>query len=108
MRMRPASLAGFVLFALSVAGCQAAVGTGGFVSVPPDGAAQCTAHCQTMGLDLSAVVVMANNVGCVCSPAPTHTGAPPRSAAAASGGMAAMEMAQEERDRQSRTQSSRH
>src|SRR5262249_61452526 len=60
-----------VLTALSLTACMAPVGTSGMVSVPPDAAQSCAQHCQTIGMRLTAVAIMANNVGCVCqSPAP--------------------------------------
>jgi len=52
---------------LSTLGCgQAAVGTAGGVTVPTDAAATCVQHCSEIGLSLDSVVIMANNVGCVC------------------------------------------
>jgi hypothetical protein len=60
-----------VLAALSLTACMAPVGTSGVISVPPDAAQTCAQHCQTIGMRLTAVAIMANNVGCVCqSPAP--------------------------------------
>jgi hypothetical protein len=56
---------GFVIF-----GCNP-VTVGSDLKVPPDAAATCTKHCESIGLTLSAVAIMANNVGCVCQPAPT-------------------------------------
>ena len=61
----------FVLATLSLTACMAPVGTSGVISVPPDAAQSCAQHCQTIGMRLTAVAIMANNVGCVCqSPAP--------------------------------------
>lgn len=60
-----------VLAALSLTACMAPVGTSGVISVPPNAAQTCTQHCQIIGMRLTAVAIMANNVGCVCqSPAP--------------------------------------
>jgi hypothetical protein len=100
----------FALGALSIvlAGCAATVGAGGLVNVPSDSRAQCATHCQSIGLELSAVVVMANNVGCVCNAGPANDTPKAAAASASAGGMAAMMAAQEERDRQSRLQTSRH
>jgi hypothetical protein len=65
-----------VLAALSLTACMAPVGTSGIVSVPPDAAQSCAQHCQTIGMRLTAVAIMANNVGCVCqSPAPAGSAA---------------------------------
>src|SRR5215475_9655646 len=64
------------LAALSLTACMAPVGTSGVVSVPPDAAQSCAQHCQTIGMRLTAVAIMANNVGCVCqSPAPAGSAA---------------------------------
>lgn len=60
------------VIALALVGCMAPVGVT-TMSVPPDAAATCSSHCQTMGMRLSAVAVMANNVGCVCEPARPNT-----------------------------------
>jgi hypothetical protein len=72
-----------LLAALSLTACMAPVGTSGVVSVPPDAAQSCTRHCQTIGMRLTAVAIMANNVGCVCqSPAPAGSAAESSSRAA--------------------------
>ena len=72
-----------VLAALSLTACMAPVGTSGGVSVPPDAAQTCARHCQTIGMRLTAVAIMANNVGCVCqSPEPAGSAAGSSSRAA--------------------------
>ena len=48
---------------------------------PPDAGQTCARHCQTIGMRLSAVAIMAENVGCVCQPA----GAPAARAPPAAG-----------------------
>jgi hypothetical protein len=63
---------------LSLSACMATVGVDAR-SIPTDAAQTCARHCQTIGMRLSAVAIMAENVGCVCQPA----GAPAASAAAA-------------------------
>jgi hypothetical protein len=68
------------------------VGTSGSIYVPKDAAVTCAAHCQGIGLTMTAVVVMANNVGCVCS------AAGPSIAGATAGGMAAL-IVQEQQSR---------
>jgi len=87
-----------VLLGLYSAGCAATVGTSGAIYVPKDAAATCSAHCNEIGLALNSVVIMANNVGCVCSAA-----SPAAGNAAAAGGMAALMM-----DAEQRRQSSNH
>jgi hypothetical protein len=52
----------------ALSACSAAVGVSGGVSVPTDAATTCASHCASLGLQLSAVAIMANNVGCVCQP----------------------------------------
>ena len=71
------------------------------VELQSDSAQQCVALCQQIGLPLQSVVIMANNVGCVCAaaPPPMMPGAPGgvSSADGASGGMAAIMIAEQER-----------
>lgn len=89
------------LVAVLLAGCAATVGTGGGVYVPPTAATTCHAQCQSIGLDLGAVVVMANNVGCVCQPRAAAASAQKSSAVA--GGMAAL-MEQQQQQQQQQAQ----
>jgi hypothetical protein len=88
-----------------VVGCNAPVGTSGSTTLPKDSANQCAGICHDIGLGLESVVVMANNVGCVCSamqapqaapPAETApTGTPSAHAGGAAGGMAAIMLQQQ-------------
>lgn len=56
----------FVLAALlPLASCMATVGVSNF-KIPPDAGKTCAGHCQEIGMQLSAVAIMADNVGCVC------------------------------------------
>ena len=87
-----------LLLGLCSAGCPATVGTSGAIYVPKDAATTCSAHCNEIGLALNSVVIMANNVGCVCSAA-----SPANANAATGGGMAALIMEAEQR-RQSSNQ----
>jgi hypothetical protein len=59
---------GLLLGALPLTACMATVGVKG-VSIPADAAQTCSQHCQTIGMRLSAVAIMADNVGCVCQQA---------------------------------------
>ena len=98
-----------LLLGLCGAGCAATVGTTGSVYVPKDAAATCSTHCNEIGLTLNSVVIMANNVGCVCSaaPPPTTSGATANGATAngaTAGGMAALMMAEEQRRQSSNQQ----
>jgi hypothetical protein len=81
-----------LLIGLLCCGCPATVGTNGAIYVPKDAAATCASHCNEIGLALNSVVIMASNVGCVCSAAP---GAP--GGGVSGGGMAALLMAEQQR-----------
>ncbi len=80
-------LAGIVLFA---SGCVAPVGAS--FAVPSDAASSCAAQCSEIGLALDSVVIMANNVGCVCR----GQGAAASGGSSASGGMTAILLAQQQ------------
>jgi hypothetical protein len=54
---------------LPLGACVATVGANR-LSVPKDSAQICARHCEGIGLRLSAVAIMAENVGCVCQAAP--------------------------------------
>ncbi len=58
----------FVCCVLS-ASCAAGVGVQN-KTLPADAAQTCQSQCATLGLHLSSVVTVADNVGCVCSVAP--------------------------------------
>lgn len=60
-----------------VAGCasSASVGVSDRTYVDKSSATVCSSHCETIGMTLSSVVIMANNVGCVCE-APPAPGSP--------------------------------
>src|SRR5436305_13259969 len=77
-----------------VMACTAPVGS--TIDVPRNSAATCAGYCQSIGLPLQSVVIMANNVGCVCNAQP----AAPSGAPAASGGVTAVMMAEEARRQQ--------
>jgi hypothetical protein len=81
-----------LLILLLCSACPATVGTGGAIYVPKDAAATCASHCNEIGLALNSVVIMASNVGCVCSAAPGASGG-----GVSGGGMAALLMAEQER-----------
>jgi hypothetical protein len=69
-----------LLVALSLAGCMATVGVDK-MSIPPDAPQTCARHCQSIGMQVTALAIMAENVGCVCQfpaapAAPAATPAP--------------------------------
>jgi hypothetical protein len=89
-----------------VAGCNAPVGVTLGALVPKDGVQLCADVCTKMGTNLSSIVVMASNVGCVCEPKPAApTGAAPATSqrhrgADAALGMVAILAAERERQQQ--------
>jgi hypothetical protein len=99
-------LARVALLLVLGSGCAATVGTTSNVYVPPTAAGTCQAQCQGIGLDLGAVVVMANNVGCVCQPRGTSTAK--ASSAAVAGGMAAIMQAEQQSQQQAAQQQIHH
>ena len=74
-----------VVVCLLALGCGTAKPLGTFVRLPQDTPQECTKLCSSMGLQLTAVVVVASSAGCVCEAQP-GTARPSGSAAAASGG----------------------
>lgn len=71
-------------------------------TVPGDAGAQCEIHCQSIGMSLSAVAIMANNVGCVCQPRRTVGGE-----AGITAGMATLVMQQQQAQSTLRAQQAR-
>jgi hypothetical protein len=68
-----------MVVAVGLAACvhEAAPAVSPEIQVPPDSASVCAGHCSAMGLELSAVVLVGNRIGCVCAPsAPAPSGAP--------------------------------
>ena len=88
------------------AACTAPVGSK--LDVPADAAATCAGHCEEIGMRLSAVAIMADNVGCVCEP---RSGAVSPSAAretaTSAAGMATILMQQQAADRARQAQRQR-
>jgi len=93
------------LLLLAACTTPARVGVGRAVEVPRDSATQCSSMCESIGLALDSVVVMASNVGCVCRKAAGASPATPASSGApgATGGMAAI-LLQAERKKQEEQQ----
>jgi len=99
-----------IVAAMTLGGCQVQPPVNPSLEVPTDGAQVCANHCQTMGLQLASVVLMGNQMGCVCAPASqvgpglsvaTDSGA----AGVAAGALIARQQAEED---QRRSQQSRH
>jgi hypothetical protein len=59
-------------------------------SLPRERASECLAHCDTLGMRLTAVVVIMDSAGCVCepqaAPAPSASATPVTGAATIAGG----------------------
>ncbi len=55
----------FILYAAGTFGCKAPVGVKN-TTLEPDSATQCAKLCTQIGLELGAVAIIADNVGCVC------------------------------------------
>lgn len=94
-------LLAIAMASLGAVGCNATVGAKG-VNIPEDSAQQCESHCRSIGLELSAVAIMANNVGCVCQPAGAsrQNSAVGEEASATAGGMTAIVMQEQARQQQ--------
>ena len=54
----------FPILVLAYGACTAPVGSN--LQVPSNATSTCEAHCRSIGLELSAVAIMASHVGCVC------------------------------------------
>lgn len=57
------------LLVATLAGCVTPVGASGGYHVDKQSGSVCSEQCAEIGMQLSAVAIMANNVGCVCQPA---------------------------------------
>jgi hypothetical protein len=104
--MRTATLGTFLPLVLSVAGCMAKVGAED-VSVPEDAASNCASQCESIGLRLGAVALMANTVGCVCQlPTPGMQRAALSESGTITAGMATIMMQEETRQQERQQQPS--
>lgn len=105
------ALARFVAIAfvaLLAASCATPVGAGPFGHVPFDAPATCSGTCSKMGLTLGAVVVMAGNVGCVCTPLGHGGTSAGETAPATAGGMVAILIQEQVRAAQQQQQQQQH
>lgn len=101
--MKMKNLGMMVALLAGLSGCSTAlVGTSELVKVPPDAGKTCTTYCDTIGMDLGAVAIMANNVGCVCQPRSTL----PDTSAAVSAGMVTIMIQREQEERKQQRQQS--
>ena len=89
------------LFALLLAACVTRPPVARGLMLPRDTAQECANVCQQIGLQLSAVVVVASSAGCVCQVQP---GAPPQGEGGASAATAGAIMVVEAEERQRKQQ----
>ena len=86
--------------ALFVAGC-AAQPVSLFTTIPKDTANECIRICDSIGLHMTSVVVVASQVGCVCEPTPGAGSKPGQASATSAGAVIALEaQRQQEQARQ--------
>jgi hypothetical protein len=80
------------LLVIAGTGCVAPVGAAN-VSIPRNAGNVCATQCASIGMGLSAVAIMADNIGCVCQGSPgVAAPAPATGGASASAGMATIAM----------------
>jgi hypothetical protein len=68
---------------LGVAGLTGCAVRAATLASPAERLTECRSHCSTVGLEFSALVIVSNRAGCVCTPAPAEI-APPAAAGATS------------------------
>lgn len=94
-----------VLLVLALAGlsaCATAPAVGSAYHLDPDAGKQCQANCETLGMSLDAVVVMANSTGCVCTPRASAERSRTVAGASAAGGAITVFMQARQRQEQQR------
>ena len=102
-----ARLVAIAFVALVASSCATPVGAGPFGHVPFDAPATCSDYCSKMGLTLGAVVVMAGQVGCVCTPVHGASSAQ-EVAPATAGGMVAILIQQQQAQALQQQQQQQH
>jgi hypothetical protein len=81
-----------LLFCLLSTGCVTAGAT--TAPVTKDLATECVAHCESLGMKLTAMVIIKNSAGCVCEPKDSQARPVSAAAAVAGGAVIADEDAQ--------------
>jgi len=82
-----------VVAGLSACNPQVAPAISPEVQVPSDSAAVCAYHCRGIGLELAAVVLVRDRIGCVCAPpAATPPAGPPGASVGGAGAATAISM----------------
>ncbi len=90
---------------LALAGCATTPAVSAVRRLDPEAAVECRTHCDTLGMELDAVVVILNSTGCVCAPRDRAASARAGTGAATGGAVitAAMQAAQQQQQQQSHT-----
>ncbi len=86
-------------------GCAAKVGVENR-TIPTDSASTCAVQCESIGLELSAVALMAETIGCICQASAAE--ASEQSAAVSAGMATIMIQAAEEAQKQNRQHQHQH
>ena len=86
--MRPSRLMALGTLLVATSGCALVQPVSPSIPVTRETTAQCVTHCEELGLELGAVVLVHNSAGCVCQPvraasSSTATGGAALAAAAA-------------------------
>ena len=104
-----AILIGSIVTALvwGISSCHPSVRQAATVTIPRNTASNCVSYCQTIGLHMSAVVIIMNQAGCVCEPRAAATVSTRRSASSAVAGgavIAAVRAQQQQQQQQQQKQ----
>jgi len=92
----------FVIVALLSGGCTVKNAIGDFSTLTREPVDQCITHCESVGLDLAAFVLIMDHAGCVCEP--RERAASGRAGAAAAGGAAIQMVVQQQQQQQQQQQ----
>ncbi len=86
--------------ALPLCGCVTAPPVSSIRTLPHDTGDICAAHCSSLGMQLSAVVIVRDSTGCVCQPAGAAPRASGGSSAAVGGVLAVLDEEEQRRQQQ--------
>lgn len=82
--------------ALGLLACQTARPVSAVYSLRKEAGAECASHCGDLGMNMSAVVIIADMTGCVCEPKGRSQASAGGAAAASGGAVAAILAAQQQ------------
>lgn len=91
--MLSVAVAGLAAFS----GCVTQGAVGSVYRLDPNASRECKAHCETLDMDMGAVVIIDSSTGCVCHPRATPAVGQGGAAAIAGGAVFAMQRAAEQR-----------